>query len=55
MLVRIVRKVIFRVTRKNSGPFGAPNRIFSDTGTELFESHKTGTDPGKSGRMGPFA
>jgi hypothetical protein len=38
--------------RKTSGTFGVPNRICRDIGIEIFKIHKTGTVPGKSGRMG---
>jgi hypothetical protein len=51
MIVGIVRKVYF-YELENLGTFGVQNRIFLDSGTELFKTHKTGTFPGKPRQMG---
>jgi hypothetical protein len=40
------------VTWEIPGLFGLPNRTLLDTGTENFKIHKTGTVPGKLGRIG---
>jgi hypothetical protein len=37
---------------ENPRIFSIPNRIFRETGTNFFNTHKTGTVPGKPGQMG---